>query len=238
MQTAIQRFRSISAILRELNQTGLKMQTVERPAYHVCRSSQPTRTTYNFRAVRGSCQLRQRDCGLLGLSLQAEMSLPHYSTSHYVWADSGWARRYIDTLRRHGRPGIPSSPPSWRPLNPRTLTPSSPPHPSKRGQLHQLQVTLSQQNGHTPHFSLNHWERPSVHTGPKKRWSTRYNKRHINSFFLAFQQTPSREQSLSPKQPKTQEQTYNNPTAKLTRRTIGCFRVSSCQTTHATPPSR
>ena len=213
MQTAIQRFRSISAILRELNQAGLKMQTVN------------DLLTMYVGAARPSCLSRKpsaltKRLWPTGLSLQAEKSLHHYSTFHCVWADSGWVQRYIDTLRHHGRPGTPSSPPYRRPLELRTSTLCSHPHPSY--EANSTNYKSCYQNKWTPlHFFSNHWELPSVQTVPKKHWSTRYNKRHINSFFLASQRTTSREPSLSPKQPKTQVHTYSSPTAKLTRQTTG-----------------
>ena len=112
----------------------------------LCMSVPPVNTHY----ARLSCRSRKpsaltkRSCPT-GRNLQAEMSPPHSLTSHYVWADSGWALRYNDTLQRHGQLGDPSSPLSWKPPNPRTSTPCSPPHTIPRSQLHHIQVTLSQQ---------------------------------------------------------------------------------------------
>ena len=56
MQTAAQRFQGISATLRELNQAGLKMQTVNDLLTMYVGERQPTRPTHDFRAVRGSRQ--------------------------------------------------------------------------------------------------------------------------------------------------------------------------------------
>ena len=190
MQTAIQRFRSISATPSRAQPSGPQDADGERLANHVCWSSQPTRSTYDFRAVRGSCQLRQRDCGLLVSACRQRCHFPIITPPTTCGRTREWVQRYNDTPQRHGRLGTPSSPPSWRPLNPRTLTPCSPPHPSY--EANSINFKLRYHNKWThPHFSLNHWERPSVNTGPKKRWSTRYNKRHINSFFLASQRTTS-----------------------------------------------
>ena len=77
MQTATQRFQNLSAILRELNQAGLKMHTVNDllTIYVGAASQHALRTTSTTR----SC--------FTGPSSHAETSAPHYSTSRYVWVD-------------------------------------------------------------------------------------------------------------------------------------------------------
>ena len=102
-----------------------------------------------------------------GHNLQAEMSLPHSFTSHYVWAGSGWAPRYTDTPERHGQLGDPSFPPSWRPPNPRTSNPCSPPRPSYGA--NSTNYKLRYHNKWTnPNSFSSHWAWHSVHTGQKK----------------------------------------------------------------------
>ena len=102
-----------------------------------------------------------------GRSLQAETSHPHSSISHYVWVDSGWAERYIDTLQRHGQLGFPSSPLSWRPLNPQTLTPFS--HPLHSYEDNFANYKARYHNKWTrPHSFSNHWVRPLRVHGTQK----------------------------------------------------------------------
>ena len=57
MQTATQRFQNISATLRELNQAGLKMQTVNDLLTMYIGAASQHALTHDFRAVRGSRQL-------------------------------------------------------------------------------------------------------------------------------------------------------------------------------------
>ena len=102
-----------------------------------------------------------------GRSSQAETSLPHSFISHYLWADSGRAQRYGDTRQRHERPGTPSSPPYRRPLELRTLTPCSPPHPSYEANSTNYKSCCQNKWTH-PHSFSNHWVRPSENTGQKK----------------------------------------------------------------------
>ena len=117
----------------------------ERLAFYVRRCRQPTCTTHDF-----SCRLRKPSASTArllptGRSSQAETSLPHSFISHYVWADSGWAQRYSDTRQRHGQLGIPLSPLFWRATGYPDIDSLFTPTPLLRGQLRQLQVTLSQQ---------------------------------------------------------------------------------------------
>ena len=86
MQTATQRFQNISATLRELNQAGLKMQTVNdlltmnvgaASQHALCTTIVPKEESASF----------DNEVVFSGPSLQAETSLPHSFTSRYVWAD-------------------------------------------------------------------------------------------------------------------------------------------------------
>ena len=140
MQTATERFQNISAILRELNQAGLKMQTVNDllTMYVGAASQHALRTTFERSAsITRSCST--------GHSSQAETSPSHYSASPYVWADSGWAPRYSDTLLPHGRPGNQSSPPFMEATGSPDMDSLFASTPILRGQLQQLQTTLAQQ---------------------------------------------------------------------------------------------
>ena len=170
MQTAAQRFQSISATLRQLNQAGLKVQTVNDllTMYDGAASQHALRTTFVHARKPSTSTKRSSPTGH---NLQAKTSPLRSFTSRYVWVGSGWAPR----CKRHGQPGDPSSQLSWKPLTPRTSTPCSPPHP-----FYGANSTNYKSRYHNkwtnPHSFSNHWVWHSVHTGPKRLWSTRYNK--------------------------------------------------------------
>ena len=216
-KTAIQRFRSISATLRELNQAGLKMQTVNDllTVYVGAASQHALRTTFvpfeeavsfDKEIVSYWSQLAGRDVTSPLFHLPLRMGAPGVGSAAHRHAAPPWTAWHsiIPTLMEA--------------TESQTSTPYSPPHPSYGANFTNYKLRYHNKWTH-PHSFSNHWVRPSEYTGPKRLWSTRYNKRHTNSFLQVSQRTPSRKPSSDPKQPKTREHTYNNPTAKPTRRT-------------------
>ena len=128
MQTAIQRFRSISTILRELNQAGLKMQTVNDllTMYVGAASQHALRTT--FVPLEEAVSFDKEIVAYWSQLAGRDVSSPLF---HLPLRIGGLGvQRHIDTLQHHGRPGTPSSPPYRKPLELRTSTPCSPPHAS------------------------------------------------------------------------------------------------------------
>ena len=111
MQTATQRFQNISAIPRELNQAGLKMQTVNDllTMYVGAASQHALRTTFVpfEEAVSFDNEIVSYWSQLAGRDVTSPLfHLPLRIGGLEV------------TPQSHGQPGIPSSPPSWKPLTP------------------------------------------------------------------------------------------------------------------------
>ena len=228
MQTATQRFQSISATLRELNQAGLKMQTVNDllTMYVGAASQHALRTT--FRAVCEEAvsfdkeivsywsQLAGRDVTSPLFHLPLRMGGLGVGSAVHRHAAAPWTAWHsiIPTLME-----ATESPDIGLPVRPHTH-PTGPTSPTT-GYAGTTKWTH-------PHSFSNHWARHSEHTGPKRLWSTRYNKRPTNSFLASLSNEHHPEKpSSSPKQPKTREHTCNNPTAKPTRRTTDASKSHS-----------
>ena len=217
MQTAIQRFRSISATLRELNQAGLKMQTVNdlltmyvgtasQHALHTTFVPFEEAVSFDREIVAYWSQLGGREVSSPLFHLPLRMGGLGVGSAVHRHAAAPWTAWHsiIPTLQEAtGAPDIDS-----------LFTPT----PILRGQLRQLQVTLSQQMD-TLHCFSNHWELPSVQTVPKKTLVNTIQQTAHQQLLSSLSTNNIREPSLSPKQPKTQVHTYNSPTAKLTRQT-------------------
>ena len=97
MRTATRRLQNISAILRLLNQTGLKMQTVSLTMYVVAACQHALRMTF----VR-EAEAKSFDTEVVPFWSQL-MGMPHLHcfTSRFA----GWAFRNNATLQLHGQPG-------------------------------------------------------------------------------------------------------------------------------------
>ena len=192
--------------------------------------------------ARLSCRLRKPSASTArllptGRSSQAEVSLPHSSISHYVWADSGWAQRYIDTLQRHGRPGIPSSPPYKRPLELRTLTPYSHSLPSYEDNFANYKLRYH-----------NKWTHPSLllkslgaalRTNGSQKNTGQHDTTNGTST-ASFQPLNKQHPESHPYLPKRQK--YRCSPATTRQRSLRgrrqVLRSIACQTTNATSPTR
>ena len=172
-----------------------------------------------------------------GLSLQAEKSLPHYSTFHCVWADSGWVQRYIDTLRHLGRPGTPSSPPYRRPLELRTSTLCSPPHPSY--EANSTNYKSCYQNKWTPLSLLLKSLGAALRTNGSQKTLVNTIQQTAHQQLLSSLSTNNIQRAIlisqTAKNTGAHSTTAQQRSLRGTRQVLPSF---ACQTTHATPPSR
>ena len=109
MNTATRRFQDMSAIMRELNQAVLKMQTVNDllTMYVGAASQHALRTTFvpETAALSFDTEIVAYWSRLAGRDVTLRCS-----TCRSAWADSEWAPRYNGTLQPHGQPGRQSSP--------------------------------------------------------------------------------------------------------------------------------
>ena len=103
MQIATQRLQNMSAILRELNQAGLRMQTVNDllTMYVGAASQHALRTTF---VPKGEAVSFDNEIVLYWSQLAGrDVTSPLFHLP--LRLDSGWAPRCSDTLQPHGQPG-------------------------------------------------------------------------------------------------------------------------------------
>ena len=113
MQTATRRFQTVSAILREQNQAGLKMQTVNDLLTMYVGAARQHALRMTFVLEEEAKSFDAENCRLLDTPSRQGRRLPTISPpTPYGWI-LGWAPRNNDMLQPRGLHGSQSSPHSW-----------------------------------------------------------------------------------------------------------------------------